>query len=96
MSPSHANGKKTEGAQIDLVIDRRDQTINLCEMKFSMNPFEITPSYLEHIIHRRELFRQATGTKKALHLTFITTYGVVKNAQYGMIQSEVTMDNLFA
>ena len=91
-----ANGKKTEGAQIDLVIDRRDQTINLCEMKFSMNPFEITPSYLEHIIHRRELFRQATGTKKALHLTFITTYGVVKNAQYGMIQSEVTMDNLFA
>lgn len=91
-----ANGKKTEGAQIDLVIDRRDQTINLCEMKFSMNPFEITPSYLEHIIHRRELFRQAIGTKKALHLTFITTYGVVKNAQYGMIQSEVTMDNLFA
>lgn len=91
-----ADGKKTEGAQIDLVIDRRDQTINLCEMKFSMNPFEITPSYLEHIIHRRELFRQATGTKKALHLTFITTYGLAKNAQYGMIQSEVTMDDLFA
>lgn len=65
-------------------------------MKFSMNPFEITPSYLEHIIHRRELFRQATGTKKALHLTFITTYGLAKNAQYGMIQSEVTMDDLFA
>lgn len=91
-----ADGKKTEGAQIDLVIDRRDQTINLCEMKFSMSPFEITPSYLEHIIHRRELFRQATGTKKALHLTFITTYGLAKNAQYGMIQSEVTMDDLFA
>lgn len=91
-----AEGKKTEGAQIDLVIDRRDQTINLCEMKFSMNPFEITPSYLEHIIHRRELFRQATGTKKALHLTFITTYGLAKNAQYGMIQSEVTMDDLFS
>lgn len=91
-----ADGKKIPGAQIDLVIDRRDQTINLCEMKFSMSPFEITSSYLEHIIHRRELFRQATGTKKALHLTFITTYGVAKNAQYGMIQSEITMDDLFA
>ena len=89
------DGNKREGGQIDLVIDRRDQTINLCEMKFSKNPFEITPSYLEHIIYRRELFRQLTGTKKALHLTFVTTYGLVKNAQYGMIQSEVTMDDLF-
>lgn len=90
-----AEGNKREGAQIDLVIDRRDQTINLCEMKFSMRPFEITPAYLEHIIRRRELFREVTGTNKALHLTFVTTYGLVKNAQYGMIQSEVTMDDLF-
>jgi AAA+ ATPase superfamily predicted ATPase len=90
-----ADGKKHEGAQIDLVIDRRDQTINLCEMKFCMRPFEITPAYLEHIISRRELFREVTGTNKALHLTFVTTYGLVKNAQYGMIQSEVTMDDLF-
>ena len=90
-----SEGKKREGAQIVLVIDRRDQTINLCEMKFSMKPFEITPSYLEHIIYRRELFRETTGTSKALHLTFVTTYGVAKNAQYGMIQSEITMDDLF-
>ena len=90
-----SEGKKREGAQIDLVIDRRDQTINLCEMKFSMKPFEITPSYLEHIIYRRELFRETTGTSKALHLTFVTTYGVARNAQYGMIQSEITMDDLF-
>ena len=96
LAPSiDANGKRQDGAQIDLVIDRRDQTVNLCEMKFSMKPFEITPSYLEHIVHRRELFREMTGTNKALHLTFVTTYGLVRNAQYGMIQSEVTMDDLF-
>ena len=88
-------GRKQEGGQIDLVIDRRDQTINLCEMKFSLQAFEITPSYMQHLIARRELFRQATGTNKALHLTMVTTYGVVKNAQYGMIQSEVTMNDLF-
>lgn len=56
---------------------------------------KITPSYLEHIIYRRELFRETTGTSKALHLTFVTTYGVARNAQYGMIQSEITMDDLF-
>lgn len=88
-------GRKQEGGQIDLVIDRRDQTINLCEMKFSLQPFDITPSYMQHLIARRELFRQVTGTNKALHLTMVTTYGVVKNAQYGMIQSEVTMNDLF-
>lgn len=90
-----ADGEKKNGTQIDLIIDRRDQTINLCEMKFSMKPFEITPSYLQHIINRRELFRESTGTNKALHLTFVTTYGLARNAQYGMIQSEVTMDELF-
>ena len=89
-------GRKQEGGQIDLIIDRRDQTINLCEMKFSLQPFEITSSYMQHLIARRELFRQATGTNKALHLTMVTTYGIVKNAQYGMIQSEVTMNDLFA
>ena len=47
------------------------------------------------VIYRRELFRETTGTSKALHLTFVTTYGVAKNAQYGMIQSEITMDDLF-
>ena len=88
-------GGKQEGGQIDLVVDRRDQTINLCEMKFSLQPFEITPSYMQNLIARRELFRQSTGTNKALHLTMVTTYGVVKNAQYGMIQSEVIMNDLF-
>lgn len=93
---SGIRGGSQSGAQIDLIIDRRDQTINLCEIKFSLHPFEITPSYLDHIVQRRELFRKTTGTKKALHLTFITTYGLADNAQKGMIQSEVTMDNLFA
>ena len=86
---------KHGGGQIDLVIDRRDQTINLCEMKFSMGKYEITPQYLRHLTDRRELFRRTTGTSKALHLTMVTTYGIAHNARSGMIQSEVTMDDLF-
>ena len=90
-----SDGIRHEGWQIDLVIDRRDQTINLCEMKFSMGKFEITPQNLRHLTDRRELFRRTTGTSKALHLTMVTTYGIAHNAQSGMIHSEVTMDDLY-
>ncbi len=67
---------KGDGGQIDLLIDRRDQVINLCEMKFSRSEFEITKQYDGHLRDRAEIFRSATKTRKALHQTFVTTYGV--------------------
>ena len=88
-------GWKGDGAQIDLLIDRRDQTINLCEMKFSQNVYEITKQYDEHLRERVETFRQATKIRKALHQTFVTTYGLKKNMYSGTIQSEVVLDDLF-
>ena len=84
-----------EGAQIDLVLDRRDQVINLCEMKYSLKPYDITPIYLQKLLDRRETFREATNTNKALHLTLVTASGQKKDAQAGMIQSEIVLDNLF-
>jgi len=89
-------GWKGEGAQIDLLIDRRDQTINLCEMKFSLGEFEITKQYDERLRERTEIFRSLTKTRKSLHLTFVTTYGVKKNIYSGNVQSEVTLDDLFS
>ncbi len=86
---------KGEGCQIDLLIDRRDQTINLCEMKFSQGEFEITKQYDEHLRNRAESFRSATKTRKALHQTFVTTYGVKQNMYSGNVQSEVRLDDLF-
>ncbi len=86
---------KGEGCQIDLLIDRRDQTINLCEMKFSQGEFEITKQYDEHLRNRAESFRSATKTQKALHQTFVTTYGVKQNMYSGNVQSEVRLDDLF-
>ena len=88
-------GWKGDGAQIDLLIDRRDQTINLCEMKFSQGEFEITKQYDEHLRERAEMFRSASKTRKALHQTFVTTYGLKKNMYSGNVQSEVVLDNLF-
>jgi AAA+ ATPase superfamily predicted ATPase len=84
-----------KGAQIDLIIDRRDQVINLCEMKYATGEYEITGKYEREMQERRELFRSVTHTRKALHLTMVTTYGVKQNASSGSIQSEVKLDDLF-
>lgn len=86
---------KGDGGQIDLVIDRRDQTINLCEMKFSQGEFEITKQYDGRLHERAEIFRKVTRTRKALHQTFVTTYGLKQNLYSGNVQSEVVLDDLF-
>ena len=84
-----------EGAQIDLVIDRRDRVINLCEMKFSLDEYVIDKDYEAQLRRKIERFRKSTKTKKALQLTMITTYGVKNNTYSGRVQSQVTMDELF-
>jgi hypothetical protein len=84
-----------KGAQIDLLIDRNDKVMNLCEMKFAGEPFVIDKRYDENLRNKRAVFRQETKTNKALHLTLITTYGVFHNEYWSGIQSEVTMDDLF-
>lgn len=83
-----------QGAQIDLVIDRNDRTINLCEMKFSKGPFEIDRTYDLALRNKIEAFRSETKTRKALHLTMITTYGIKSGKYSGLTQAEVNMDEL--
>ena len=81
--------------QIDLLIDRRDRVINLCEIKYSLSPFTIDKDYDIALRNKVETFRQATHTNKALHLTLIATYGLKNNAYSSIIQSVVTLDDLF-
>ncbi len=84
------------GAQIDMIIDRADQTINLCEAKFTRENFAITKAYATQLRFKKSIFRQATQTKKATFITLLTTYPAIKNEYYlGEIDSEVTMDKLF-
>jgi AAA+ ATPase superfamily predicted ATPase len=87
-----SGGKK---AQIDLIIDRDDGVINLCEMKYANAEFVISKSYDEKLRGTAELFRRAVSTRKAIHLTFITTYGLAHNKYRDTAQSEVRMDDLF-
>lgn len=90
------SGKGIRGAQIDLLIDRQDQCINICEMKFSVNAFEITGSYAEELQNKLNVFKDMTKTRKTLFLTMVTTYGVKNSDSYtGLIQQEITMDALF-
>lgn len=89
------DGSSWEGGQIDLLIDRRDDVINICEMKFSRDEFEITKGYEEHLTKRASLFRKVTGTKKKLVHTFVTLYGVKRNRYSEIVHSEVTMEDLF-
>ena len=87
---------QNKSAQIDLIIDRRDHVINLCEMKFSLNRFAITKDYHEKLRNKIAHFKAGTKTKKSVFLTFVTTYGLEKNKYYGIAQNEITLDSLFA
>jgi AAA+ ATPase superfamily predicted ATPase len=84
------------GAQIDLVIDRRDQVINLCEMKFSVNLFQIDKSYSDDLERKISTFRKETATRKSIFLTMITTFGLQAGSHSARwVQNDLNMDVLF-
>ncbi len=83
------------GAQIDLLIDRRDQVVNLCEIKFSMNEYLIDKEYEQNLRNKIAVFRQNTNCRKTIQLTFITTFGVQKNKYSGIVSNAVLLDDLF-
>lgn len=86
----------TTSAQIDLLIDRDDNVINLCEMKFYTGPFTIDKKYAGEIAKKVDSFCRSTKTKKSVFTTFITTYGVTPNPYSRQhVQNELTMDDLF-
>lgn len=84
-----------DGGQIDLLIDRRDDVINICEIKYSNDEYIITKEYEKKLLNRTSLFRKITKTKKSLYNTFISTYGLKRNIHSGIVQSEITMNDLF-
>ena len=84
------------GAQIDMIIDRADNTINLCEAKFTKDNFTITKNYAAQLKLKKTIFRQVSQTKKATFTTLLTTHPAIKNKYYAdEIENEITMDKLF-
>lgn len=83
-------------AQIDLVIERADNCINLCEIKFCNDEFIIDKNYADKLEQKKKHFQQATKTKKALFTTIITPFGVKSNQHYlRVVQNQLTIDDLF-
>lgn len=83
------------GAQIDMLIERSDKVIHLCEMKFSEQEYSITNEYEMKLRKRMGIFKERTKTKEAVVHTFVTTFGVGQGKHSSIVHSEVTMDELF-
>ena len=89
------DGSAWKGCQIDMLIERADDIINICEMKFAQDEFVIDAAYETRLRERMATFRAVTRTRKSLQNTFVTTYGVRPNMHSGIVNSEVRMDDLF-
>ncbi len=91
---SWTNNKK-DGAQIDLIIDRKDDVINICEMKFSKEEYSIDSKYERELINKLNVFKEETKTKKTLHLTFISASGLKMNEYSDIVINKIDGDKLF-
>lgn len=88
-------GVAHKGAQIDLLLERNDKTINLCEMKYCSTKYVISKEYLNQMQARRDTFRLATKSRKNLLITMVTTMGIEHTSAWHNIQGEVTLDDLY-
>ena len=88
--------KEEEGAQIDLLFDRPDGTITLCEIKRSETPFSISKDYAKVLMRKEGVFRKQTRTKKQLYWAMISTFGL-KPTMYSeeLVTNVVTLEDLF-
>lgn len=84
------------GFQIDLLIDRKDGIINICELKFYSAPYTITKSVALELRARIEGFRSTSKTKKQISLIFVSTFGIVENSNsIGLVDQNIEMEALF-
>ncbi len=86
---------EVEGTQIDMLIIRDDNIVNLCEMKFSSSPYSIDKEEEQKLLHRVETLKTTLSSRKTVHLTLVTTYGIVPGKHSGKIQEVVVADDLF-
>jgi DNA-binding transcriptional ArsR family regulator len=85
-----------KGAQVDLLLDRADRSINLIEIKFSEGPFTITKAYATELRRKVQVFKDVTGTRKNVFLTFLTTHGLTDNAYAKeLVDASITTECFF-
>lgn len=82
-------------AQIDLLISRADNVIDVCEIKYSRLPYSITSSYREALLHKMQRFSESLAANKALQLVMITSNGLKTNQYSDIVNAQLTIDDLF-
>jgi uncharacterized protein len=87
--------KQLAGCQIDLLIDRADNAINMCEMKFYDGAYTLTEENVKALQHKRNIFQEKTKTKKQLFLTLIAADGVIENKYNMLIDKHLDASSLF-
>lgn len=83
-----------KGAQIDLVIDRADHRVNLCEMKFSRGEYVMTKAEREKLEHRVNAFISNTKTRSTVLVTLISCFGMQQNINSHIVNSQVSLKDL--
>ena len=94
--PWHATAEGgAPGAQIDMLIERADRVVNLCEMKYSQDEFAISKDYDERLRRKLVRLQEELGGRRNVQVTLVTTYGLKRNMYSGRVQRVVTLDGLF-
>ncbi len=92
---SYRSKAHSPGAQIDLVIERKDGVSNLCEMKYTSSPFQIDREYEANLANKQETFRLETKTKNAVRITLISASGLVRSKYSDIVRNVITLPDLF-
>jgi uncharacterized protein len=91
-----ATKKEKRGVQIDLIIDRGDSCINLCEMKYHSAEYKISRKDVENLRHKKDTFKRESRTRKNLFTTMIACHGTRVDKNYNaVVSNQVTVDQLF-
>lgn len=91
-----SSSSSTPGAQVDLVIERKDRVTDLCEMKYTDGPFAVDADYERRLLQKRAVFREESATRNAVHIVLVSASGLAPGAHAGVATSTVTADDLFA
>lgn len=85
-----------KGAQIDLVIDRADGVIDVCEMKYTKDEFVPDEKSDTEMRRRLSVFSDVTETRKSVNAVLVTPYGLRRSKYSGRYSNVITFKELFA
>ena len=91
-----AGSRHTRGAQVDLLFDRADGVITLCEIKHGQEPFTVDKAYARELRDKIEIFERVTRTRKDVQLALVTTHGLRRNIwSEDLVDQDVSLEQVF-